>query len=207
MPPLITFGQNNFATEAQLSAVIVATLGAGRSFSLTYNADLGTLFEVDLPDASQPETDAVRAALINAFPAETSGFRSEPHSLLCMLDGAPQAWNAMPAALTEFRGTNAFRAGCSMLKVEQVRLVANVLTPGVAGSLLAVQWSAGAAFAFFDVAGQGPQVSIAVAGFRVSPWTNVPVGARLDGVAIRVVGINGNGVVSPAFGQVLVEGK
>jgi hypothetical protein len=205
--PIINFATAPNPTEAQIVAVIEGVIGTGRPLGMAYNFDLGILFYVDLADATQTEADAVQAALIAAFPAQTAGAQFEPHALLCMLDAAPQVWTNMPAALTEFRGNAAFRAGCSMRKVEQVRLVVNVLTVGVAGAILAAQWSTGAAFAFFDTVVSGPQVAINTLGFKVSAWTNVPSGARADGVAIRIIGQGGNGVADPEFGQVLVEGR
>lgn len=205
--PIINFATATNPSEADFVTVIEGIIGAGRPLGMSYNSDLGILFNVDLPDASQAEADAVEAALIAAFPGQTSGAQAEPHGILCMLDGAPQVWAAMPNALTEFRGLSVFRAGVSMLKVEQVRLVVNVIVAGSANAKLATQWSTGAAFAYFDTGASGPQVSIASTGFKVSPWTDVPLGARLDGVAVRVVGLDGNGIASPSFGQVLVEGR
>jgi hypothetical protein len=206
--PLISFQNQVHPTEADIVAVVEGVIGAGQSISLTYNFDLGILFSVDLPNASQAEADTVQAALIAAFPGETAGSGNEPHALLCMLDAAPQVWTAMPNALTEFRGLgNIFRCGASMLKVEQVRLVVQVLTIGSANAVLAAQWSTGAAFAFFDAGTSGPSVAINATGFAVSPWVSVPSGSRADGVAIRVIGSGGNGIASPAFGQILVEGR
>jgi hypothetical protein len=204
--PLITFAIAPNPTEAQIMAVIESVIGAGRpGVSLGYNFDLGVIFSVDLPDATQIEADAVQAALVAAFPSQTAGVQAEPHALLSIPNAG--IWTNMPAALTEFLGSPNWRAGCSMKKVEQVRLVVNVLTVGQAGALLAARWSTGGAFAFFDTVASGPQVTIATAGFRVSPWTNVPIAARMDGVAIQVIGQGGNAVLDPAFGQVLIEGR
>lgn len=205
--PLINFATAPNPTEQQITAVVVGVIGSLRPINLSYNFDLGVLYSVDLPDATQVEADAVQAALVAAFPTQTGGAQNEPHSLLCMLDAAPQVWAAMPAALTEFRGLTSFRAGCSMRKVEQVRLVVNVLVAGAAGAVLAAQWSVGGAFAFFDVAGSGPNVVLTTTGFKVSPWVDVPSGARADGVAMRVTGSGGNAIAAPSFGQVLIEGR
>lgn len=204
--PLITFANSTNPTEEEILAVVQGILGIGRPTSLTYDSQLGVIFSVDVPDASQGEADAIQAALIAAFPGQTSGLQNEPHALLCLLDNQ-SLWALMPAALTELLGNNQRRAGCSMRKVEQVRLVANVLTAGAAGSSLAAQWSTGGAFAFFDVPGAGPSVTVNVAGFRVSPWVNVPTAARADGVALRIVGQGGNAIASPSFGQLLIEGR
>lgn len=54
--------------QADITALIVGVLGENRPITVEYNQDLGKLFAVDLPDATQAEADAVRAALVAAFP-------------------------------------------------------------------------------------------------------------------------------------------
>jgi hypothetical protein len=191
-------------SEADIIAVVEGVIGAGRPIGLVYNFDLGIIFSVDLPDASQAEADAVSAALVAAFPDETSG-GNEPHAVLNLLDNLI-TWAAMPAALTELLGLARLRSAGSLQKVNQVRIVANVLTAGAAGSVLRAQWSTGAAFAAFDAGTNGPEMAIDSTGFKRSPWVSVPIAARAD-AALRIVGVGGNGVTSPQFGLVLIEGR
>jgi len=198
----ITFSNNpELDLEAVLAAIRVR-IPEPRPIDLV--ADSHTLFKVDLPDASQGEADLVQADLIAQFPAATTS-ALEPH-VLCLLAPGSTAftWTNMPAALTEFLGLTIHRQGGSLQKIEEVRLVANVIVVGQAGGVLRAQWSTGGAFA--DFATNGAQIPIDSTGFKRSAWVSIPTAARGD-CALRIVGVGGNGVLDPQFGVVLIEGR
>lgn len=129
-----------------------------------------------------------------------------PVAVGIQVQNATSAWTAMPAALTELRGLTSYRVRYDMTNAIQARIVCRMGSPaGFAGSELRVQYAADdSTWAYLDGV-DGPKVSIDVASStRVGSWVNLAAGAKVD-ATLRVVGINGDGAVSPAIGNTHVE--
>jgi hypothetical protein len=121
--------------------------------------------------------------------------------------GPIQTWSAMPAATTEIFGSTKNRASLSNTGPQggsavQLTLSVNVVLAGVAGSKLELQTS-GDLSTWTDPcspAGSG-DVSISSTGVNAVTCT-FPVGTVSSAAYIRLVGLSGNGVISPEFGLV-----
>ncbi|HHT9120342.1 MAG TPA: hypothetical protein ACFYD3_07355 [Candidatus Hypogeohydataceae bacterium YC41] len=148
-----------------------------------------------------------KLAAVNS--AETAlEFKPLPSGLLAPVVASPNAtsWNAMPAAETEIFGATNSRCRIDLTNYSQARLVARVFVNGAANAELRVQYSTDeTTWAYLDGVG-GPKISISGMGTIVSAWVNMVTGAKAD-VFIRVVGINGDGIANPSFGNIFVEFK
>ncbi len=124
------------------------------------------------------------------------------------------AWTDMPAAVTEFRGLQAYRRKLDLRRYTRWRLGAALGTLGVSGAKLGLQYSidGGTTWKAMDSGTTDAQSAIALAidagaNATLGPtaWTSIKTEARIDDCLIRVVGSDGNGVVDPAFYFVLYE--
>lgn len=121
-------------------------------------------------------------------------------------------WTSMPAASTELVGATTSRVQHDMSGCQQMRLAANIITAGFAGSKLSVQYSLddGATWFFMDgtadgdVGAETPQIVLTSTGYVKSAWMTIAAAARTD-VLLRIVGDDGNGVASPAFARIRAE--
>lgn len=128
-----------------------------------------------------------------------------PQAVPLLAPGGSVSWVAMPAALAEFGGLAIHRAAADLAGATQARLAANVATAGAATpARLRVQYSTDlAAWAYLD-GSAGPSVDIDSTGLKVSSWVSLAAAAAAD-VYLRLVGIDGDGVTSPAFGAVMLQ--
>ena len=128
-----------------------------------------------------------------------------PQAIPLLLPGAAAAWAAMPAALTEFGGLDIHRAAADLTGATQARLVVNVSTAGAATpAKLRVEYSTDlAAWVYLDGI-SGPSADISTTGLKVSAWAALAAAAVAD-VYLRLVGIDGDGAASPAFGSVMLQ--
>jgi hypothetical protein len=128
-----------------------------------------------------------------------------PQAVPLLAPGAAVIWSLMPAALTEFGGLAIHRQRADLTGAGQARLVANVSTGGAATpAKLRVQYSTDlAAWAYLDDA-SGPSVGINATGLIVSAWVTLAAAAAAD-VYLRLVGIDGDGIASPAFGAIVSQ--
>lgn len=121
-------------------------------------------------------------------------------------------WTAMPAATTEFPGTNVRRKMFDASGCTRVRLITRPSTVGAAGATLGCQYSLNGGTTWFfvngaadgDLGSVSPQVAIDTAGVLTSPWATLAAAARTDALW-RVVGDNGNGVIAPVFPYVNLQ--
>jgi hypothetical protein len=202
--PQIVFNPVVGITADQVAARIAAILGPDRPADVSMS-DREISF-VDLPDATPAEATAVENDLRATFPLATAGER-EPHPILLISPAAAAIqWTNMPAAATEFLGLTIHRHGASLQKIEEVRLIVNVIVAGVAGSGLRAQYSQDNVTFNPFVAPNDPQVIIDSVGMKRSAWFALPIDAKKDAV-IRIIGGGGNGVVDPQFGSIIVEGR
>lgn len=118
-------------------------------------------------------------------------------------------WTAMPSALTELGGglgAGATRVQADLSNKAQARLVAMVTTAGATSAELRGRFSTngGSTWAYLDNS-SGPNVAINSTGLKSSTsWVNLTAAAKTD-VMIQVWGINGDGVTSPAFGNIQIQ--
>lgn len=114
------------------------------------------------------------------------------------------SWSNMPAAIAEFINNTGNRAVVNLYSARRVRLIINVMVAGFSTAELRVQYSEDQSNWFYLDGIDGPKMSINVASIKISPWVDIAQQAKKE-VFLRVVGINGNGIVDPAFRNVLVE--
>jgi len=111
------------------------------------------------------------------------------------------AWT-MPLALTEWNGSTAGRIKADLTNATQARLIMRMgATPGTAGGELRAQYSTNESVWDYLDGVSGPACSVAVASTTVvSAWVTIAAGAKAD-VFLRMIGINGDGVAGPTFGN------
>lgn len=119
-------------------------------------------------------------------------------------------WTNMPAALGEY--PSSLTAGFARAKTDlsgatQARLVAQLSVAGSTNAELRGQYSTdnGSNWLYLD-GSTGPLVNLSATGMRTGAWVNLAAGAKAD-VLLRIVGINGDGVVDPAFAMVQLQVK
>jgi hypothetical protein len=128
------------------------------------------------------------------------------HSILVgvtfLSPGTAQTWSAMPTGLTEIFG-NGYHQSIAFLDASpNCIFFVNVVVAGTATAILRIQYSPDDV-SWFNFDGTLMDLSIAVTGLQLNTDTNVPLSSRLSaGEFLRVVGFNGNGVVSPQFGNI-----
>lgn len=121
------------------------------------------------------------------------------------LPEAAIVWAAMPAALTEFLGLAAHQVRLHLATYANMRFSAVVTVAGSAGSELRIQYSAdGAAWVYPNAASSSPAINIDSTGVKLSAWVSIDAASRGEGY-LRLVGYNGNGIASPAFGSVMLQ--
>lgn len=121
-------------------------------------------------------------------------------------NGASQAWSAMPAALTEYRGGSTARWKYDLSYASQARFVVRVSTAGAVGAELRVQYSLDETTWNYLDGASGPAVTGInnTSPTKESVWVTIVAAARTD-VWLRVIGIGGDGTLSPAFGTVALQ--
>ena len=113
-------------------------------------------------------------------------------------------WTNQPAALTELFGLTTGRTRADLTVSSQVRIEVNVAQAGTASAAIRMQYSTDQASWNYLDGGTGPSVTVNTTGLKVSPWVNLAAGAKAD-VYLRVVGINGDGVADPSFGDITLQ--
>jgi hypothetical protein len=121
-------------------------------------------------------------------------------------DTANVNWPNMPAALTEFLGQTRYRTKYDLSNATQARMVVNVLTIGAPTAAVCAQYSTDQVTWNYLDGGTEPCATINVLGVRTSSWVNLAAAAKAD-VFLRLVGRNGNGALSPLFGQIALQIK
>lgn len=151
-------------------------------------------------------------ALVAAIGADIKTALARPVFRVITMHSNPAgtAWTSMPAALTEYGGTNRTRVKADLTGFTQARLTVAVSTVGNSTAEVRIQYATDgdtqAAWAYLDGV-DGPKANITTAANgRVSAWVNLAAGAKGD-VWLRVVGINGNGTLSPVLGTITLQVK
>jgi len=127
-------------------------------------------------------------------------------SFTFLADGAAVEWKAQPSALTEFLGAMRHRLKFDLSKFSQARLLVNVTAAGYTNAKTRVQYSTTGLTWYYLDGLASPSVGINTTGLKVSTWVDLCDGAKAD-VYLRLVGINGDGIVNPAFGLIAVQVK
>lgn len=173
---------------------------SGRAEDAGATPKTGT-FAIALTAAAGPGAGTVAAYLFAAPSVTGDGIIIVP----VLASGDTYIWVDQPAALTELLGKTQYRSQVDLTNASRVRLVADVVTGGVAGSQLRGQYSlnGGGTWAYLDGA-SGPAVAIDVAGAISSAWVDLEAAAKAD-VLLRVAGILGDAAGDPALGLVYFE--
>ena len=125
-------------------------------------------------------------------------------SITFLADGDPVEWTAQPAALTEFLGAMRHRLKFDLSKFNQARLLGNVTAAGYTNAKIRVQYSTQGLVWYYLDGLASPSMGINSIGLKVSTWIDLCDGAKAD-VFLRLVGIDGDGVVKPGFGLIAVQ--
>ncbi|KKN05886.1 hypothetical protein LCGC14_1082800 [marine sediment metagenome] len=128
------------------------------------------------------------------------------HQAITFLAGAVLTWTNMLAALTEAFGlTTVHRLKFDLSGFHQARIIVNVQAAGHSTpALIRGQYSTDeSSWAYLD-GSAGPSVDISATGTKVSGWVDL-VAASQDDVFLRIVGLDGDGIVDPQFGLIAIE--
>lgn len=118
---------------------------------------------------------------------------------------ATNTWTDMPAILTAFDGSDRYEMAANLISHTSVRLMVFVSAQGASTASIRAQYSLDAGSSWTQLNdGVGPEVSIAAGGLKVSSWYTLATSARTD-VWLRPIGIGGDGVVDPVFGNIHLE--
>lgn len=126
--------------------------------------------------------------------------------------GAITAWTNKNVALQEFLNTNQRRLTLDLTNATQFRIIMNVTTQGVSGSVTGVQYStdSGTTFRGLDNGNSGSNSTVTLSdlgtGSKVTSWTNLAAGAKAD-VILRIAGSGGDGAADPAFSNISIQLK
>lgn len=134
-----------------------------------------------------------------------------PQSVTLWTNPAATTWASQPAALTEMRGLTTDRTKVDLASYTQARVTVAVgATAGNAGSTIAVQYATDgdtqAAWAYLDGASGPAAASSTASKGAASGWVTLAAAAKGD-VWLRVVGVGGNGTISPIYGNVTLHLK
>lgn len=121
-------------------------------------------------------------------------------------DGTPIVWLNQSSSVQEFKGATYHRTKYIMDGTTELRLIANVSTPGASGSYITAQWSSNLVSWNFFTTGSDPRCPIDVTGFQESPWSVITTGSVGD-LYIRIVGSGGNGIADPSIALVALHGQ
>jgi hypothetical protein len=215
-------------TDAARYRVAISDTGVRETafeFSLATGAtvDLATLLAASMATADPNSLQALidtHAALIasssvlghvkigSALAISSGTLSGIPATIPIRAAYSTQSWTSMPAALTEFNGNTQGRTKADLASATQARLVVHMMsTAGAASAELRAQYSTDASVWNYLDGATGPAAAINVASTTIaSAWVNLVAGAKAD-VFIRVVGINGDGIISPSFGSISVQVK
>ena len=80
------------------------------------------------------------------------------------------------------------------------------MVAGYAGASLRVQYSTDETNWYYLDGVSAPNCVITATGVEESAWVTLSAGAQAD-VYLRVVGINGDGIVDPQFGSITIQFK
>lgn len=126
--------------------------------------------------------------------------------------GALTAWTNKNVALQEFLNTNQRRLTIDLTNATQFRIIANVTTQGVSGSVTGIQYSTdgGTTFRGLDNGTANTNSTVTLSdlgtGSKVTAWTNLAAGAKAD-VLLRIAGSGGDGAADPAFSNISIQIK
>lgn len=120
----------------------------------------------------------------------------------------PTLWSNMPAAKTEFFGVTYLRSQVDLTAFTYGRILSNIAVSGHSTpAKLRVEYSidSGSSWDYLDDS-SAPSVDIDSTGLKVSGWIPLATNTKAD-VMLRIVGIDGDGVVDPEFGNTYIQFK
>ncbi len=121
-------------------------------------------------------------------------------------------WTNKNSALQEFLNTNQRRITVDMTNATQFRILSNVTTQGVSGSVTGIQFSddGGTTWKGLDNGNTNSNSTLTLSdlgtGSKVTSWTNLAAGAKGDRL-LRVAGSGGDGAADPAFSKISLQLK
>ena len=127
------------------------------------------------------------------------------------LNANAAVWTNMPLALTEIFGVVTRRQTLDLLNADQFRIIVNIGTAGVAGSIIGIQYSldGGTTWKGLDNGTAGSISTLTQVltstGSLVTAYGSIAVEARINSLLVRAVGKDGDGVVDPAFNTIAIQ--
>lgn len=138
--------------------------------------------------------------------------RKDTRRMCCIRSpgGTADTWTNMPVAVTEYLGFTLHRSRMDLAGATQMRVVAHVSAAGSANAKLRAQYSTddGSTWSYLNGTaggGSGPSLAINVTGTLASAWASLHANAQIESALVRLVGLDGDGVADPAFGNVHLE--
>jgi len=114
-------------------------------------------------------------------------------------------WINQPSALTEIFGNTRARNMADLTNMNQCRFFGNLLGGGFAGSVLFPQVDIGAGFIELANVANALDLSITTLGTFDTGFQPIISGAKVVAPLIRLAGQGGNGMLDPAFNQLVLE--
>jgi len=113
-------------------------------------------------------------------------------------------WTNMPSTLSEL-GAGYYRIYYDLSNFTYARLVGYVGYVGAPNAQLRVQYSTDQTNWYYLDGVSGPYINIGDAiGYKISNWVNITSSAKTN-VYLRIVGINGDGKISPKFNSLRLQ--
>ncbi|MCW3097971.1 MAG: hypothetical protein JWL77_3589 [Chthonomonadaceae bacterium] len=139
----------------------------------------------------------------------SSGGSAVPTNVLIISPGAAAFTWAVPAALTEFKGSTSHRSQHDLTNATQARIVLVVptgLSTPLSVPTLFAQYSTNGGGTWISLdGGSGPSL-LWSAGTGVSSWVSLAAGAKAD-VLLRVAASGGDGTTAITFASLYVQAK
>lgn len=187
---------------------VLVTAGTGTTISSVAITD--NRFSGNVSNAVDVSGAGTVTGVIQKDNIGNTGDTKEQTRVTFYAPGTASAWTSMPAALTEFRGQTATRQKANLAGKTQFRITLRTTgTAGATGSVIGVQYSTDeSTWNFLDdgsvTAGTNAAAITSTNTTVTTAWTNLATNAKGD-VTLRVVGQNGDGVISPTLGNIALE--
>jgi hypothetical protein len=147
--------------------------------------------------------DSTSGNWVNQSPTGGGGGAAAPITVMSFWNpGNGILWSNMPAAVTELFGVTYFRGWVDLTDATEARLVVRQdATVGATNAEFRVQYSTNESTWNYLDGSTGPAVNVSTPASttKKSNWQAITAGALGD-VVLRIVGINGDGVLDPSFG-------
>lgn len=198
-------GQSSARVEAEIVNIHADVAALDTRTDALEAADVALDLRVDAAEAAITALAAADTALDARL--DVVELRSKTLSFHA-LASAQATWVAMPAAATLLGGSPRHIKRADLTGFTQIRILVNKTgTAGFAGSKFVVRYFTSYSTTASDYLDAGTSIvaaAIDVTTFAPSAWVNLAAGAKAD-VYLAIIGLDGDGIVSPQYGALDVE--